>query len=358
MTHISFRSLASIAAILVTSSSLTVLAAPPAAVATKPPANNNVLAIASTASRTAAPSIKTTNAAAAAPVTTIPPINGVAVNSDGSGIGVAGGGENLIPPSQLSSHAQHGALNLAAIKQPPPNVMLAAALNRPPQYLTIRIVNKHARPLSTTHARNWDSPTAVGGLIPPGTIATKATTSFVVPTNWAGMVAVGEARRGTPRDASLIEANFVYVADYGMAVATVDISYVDAFTVPIVCSCSGRVVTGCNKGLWGMSTCPDKATYGACLNPTRPFPDGTTASSFFAPCRAAAYTFAKDDLATSWGDCQSGIIRCCVGKRCAPNPEQPARRDPSAAGRGEGEDWGSPDDDEGEEGEEKEGGDE
>lgn len=75
------------------------------------------------------------------------------------------------------------------------------------------------------------------------------------------------------------------------------------------------------------------ADYGACINPTRPFPDGTTASPFFAPCAAAAYTFAKDDLATSYGECQSGLITCCVGKKCAANPEQPARRDPTSVSR-------------------------
>ena len=70
--------------------------------------------------------------------------------------------------------------------------------------------------------------------------------------------------------------------------------------------------------------------YGACMNPTRPYPEGTTASPFFAPCQSAAYTFAKDDLATSYGECQAGLITCCVGKKCAPNPKQPVRRDPIA----------------------------
>ncbi|KAJ1329772.1 hypothetical protein MN608_06508 [Microdochium nivale] len=337
MTHITLYALASIVVILYTSSP-TVLAATPAAVATKPPVNNiqNINAVTGTATAIRAPAasnIRTTTTQAATAIT-VPANNGVALNPDGSGISTGASGENIVSPAQLSLHPANGALNLAAVRRPPPGVFVPAAggLATPPKYLTVRIANKLSRPLSTTHARNWDSPTAVRGVGPPGTIAPSATASFVVPTDWAGMVAVGEARWGTPRDASLIEANFVAVRDYGMAVATVDISYVDAFTVPIVCSCSGRVVTGCNKGLWGLSTCPkqDKANHGACTNPTRAFPEGTTASPFFAPCRAAAYTFAKDDLATSWGDCQSGVIQCCVGKRCAPNPEQPARRDPSA----------------------------
>lgn len=136
----------------------------------------------------------------------------------------APGGENIIPPSQLSLHPHRGALNIPALTQ---NLVLpAAALSAPPDHLTIRIVNRHLRPLSKTHARNWDSPTAVSGDMRPGVIATKATTEFVVPTGWAGMVALGEARYGTPRDASLVEASFVRWDFVGMAVAAIDVSYV------------------------------------------------------------------------------------------------------------------------------------
>jgi len=239
------------------------------------------------------------------------------------------GGENIIPPSQLSLHPLRGALNIPSLTK---NLILPAALSAPPDHLTIRIVNRHPRPLSKTHARNWDSPTAVSGDMQPGVIATKATTEFVVPTGWAGMVALGEARHGTPRDTSLVEASFVRWDFLGMAVAAIDVSYVDAFTVPIVCKCAKKVVTGCNKPLFGLNKCPseDMTDYGACMNPTRPYPEGTTASPFFAPCQSAAYTFAKDDLATSYGECQAGLITCCVGKKCAPNPKQPVRRDPIA----------------------------
>ncbi|KAH7033598.1 uncharacterized protein B0I36DRAFT_362244 [Microdochium trichocladiopsis] len=312
MTGTSFRSLASIIAVLSATSPLAVLAVPQAVSLPEVTSNSNIAS-----PTTAAPAI-----------TTVPPNVGLAFTETNNNNGGGGGGENLIYPAQLSSHANKGALNIAAVTQ---NVVLAAAMAQPPQYLTIKIINRHPQPLSKTHARNWDSPTAVAGDMNPGIIGTKTKTRFVVPTGWAGMVALGEARYGTPQDASLIEASFVRWDFLGMAVAAVDVSYVDAFTVPIVCKCSKKVVTGCNKPLFGLSSCPNMSDYGACLNPTRPFPDGTTASPFFAPCRAAAYTFAKDDLATSCGDCQSGKIKCCVGKKCAPNPRQPARRDPTNA---------------------------
>jgi hypothetical protein len=43
---------------------------------------------------------------------------------------------------------------------------------------------------------------------------------------------------------------------YSVAVADVDISYVNGFSVPISCSCSGTVVTGCTKNLFALNSCP------------------------------------------------------------------------------------------------------
>jgi len=64
------------------------------------------------------------------------------------------------------------------------------------------------------------------------------------------------------------------------------------------------------------------ADQGACINPMRHFHEGTTTSPFFVPCATAAYTFAKDDLATPYGQCQSDLIACSIGKKYMPNPRR------------------------------------
>lgn len=104
----------------------------------------------------------------------------------------------------------------------------------------------------------------------------------------------------------------------------------NGFTIAATCSCSGQVVTGCNYDLWDMTPCPDNNDFGACRNPTRPSTTITNATAFFAPCSGMAYTYPIDDGANSFGACQSGIITCCIGSRCPPNPRQ-AKAHASAA---------------------------
>jgi len=98
----------------------------------------------------------------------------------------------------------------------------------------------------------------------------------------------------------------------------------NGFSVAITCSCYGTVVTGCNKNLFLLNTCPDNDGENACINPTRSSTTITTPSVFFAPCEHAAYTYPIDNAANSWGACQSGQITCCVGMACPPNQNQPA----------------------------------
>lgn len=127
----------------------------------------------------------------------------------------------------------------------------------------------------------------------------------------------------------------------------------------MTCSCAGTVVTGCNKDLFSLNTCdvslsPDlypiypylprylygyifqfiyrwltkifqqHEVEGTCLNPTRSDPNATAASTFFAPCQGAAYTFADDNDADSSYQCQNGVIECCVGSDCPACPKQPS----------------------------------
>lgn len=63
----------------------------------------------------------------------------------------------------------------------------------------------------------------------------------------------------------------------------------------------------------------------ACVNPLRNDLTATAATTFFAPCEGAAYTFPNDSAANSFGTCQdSATYVCCVGHACEANPNQPA----------------------------------
>ncbi|KAK3940767.1 hypothetical protein QBC46DRAFT_434101 [Diplogelasinospora grovesii] len=204
--------------------------------------------------------------------------------------------------------------------------VLTARINPPPEYLTIAI-NSQNGPISTSHASNVGAPTPIWGDNGPGTFPSGGAAAFIVPTGWAGNVAISDALRDGARpvpwaDSSLIEASFVIPDGYGMAVADIDVSYVNGFSGAITCACSGVVVAGCNLRLWDMNACPDDKN-GVCVNPLRADTTATAAPPFFAPCQGAAYTFPNDNEANSWAQCQSGEITCCVGEDCPPNPKQP-----------------------------------
>lgn len=194
----------------------------------------------------------------------------------------------------------------------------------PPEYLTITVINSHGDAISTSHVHDADSPSAVGGVVTPGTMANGATATAVYPTGWAGNIAINDAGFELTGDDSLIEASFV---DYeGVAVVDVDVSYVNGFSVAIVCWCTvddnSPSLSGCNKNLFDLNTCPDNDGENACVNPLRADTDATEATTFFAPCQGAAYTFPDDNDADSWGACQSGGVTCCVGMDCPASTKQ------------------------------------
>ncbi|KAH8127562.1 hypothetical protein ACSS6W_000123 [Trichoderma asperelloides] len=193
----------------------------------------------------------------------------------------------------------------------------------PPQFLTITVVNSHGDAISTSHAHDPNGPSAVSGNVGPGTMAAGATAAFAVPTGWIGNVAINDAGWAITGDDSLIEANFVVPQGSSIAVADVDISYVNGFSVAIVCSCDGQIVTGCNKNLFNLNSCGNNDGQNACVNPLRSDQGATSAAPFFAPCQHAAWTYVNDGAANSFGQCQSGQITCCVGAACPPNPRQP-----------------------------------
>ncbi|KAI0490041.1 hypothetical protein F4859DRAFT_523835 [Xylaria cf. heliscus] len=182
----------------------------------------------------------------------------------------------------------------------------------------VTLVNSHTTAITTEHGQNENSPTAFhdGGSI----VGANSTAIFAVPTNWAGRVAVAEAEIPIRDRASLLEGSFL-VQGGGDAQIALDVSYVDGFTVPIVCTCENRTSLGCNLNL--LETCPGeyRVDAGTCMNPLRDGGDPT--NNIFKACAALAYTFPTDDKATTMGieGCEKSIL-CCVGTACAPNPRQ------------------------------------
>lgn len=104
--------------------------------------------------------------------------------------------------------------------------------------------------------------------------------------------------------------------NWDFAVAGVDVSFVNGFTVPITCECDGNWVAGCKKNLFNVKARDVQNAPNAAVNPLRADMSATSAEPFFAPCEGAAYTFPNDHAANSFGACQSGTISCCVGTAC------------------------------------------
>ena len=102
--------------------------------------------------------------------------------------------------------------------------------------LTINVVNSFSSPLSIFYGSNAGAPTPVGN---PGSGVLTSSTKVLFPSDWAGRITIGKTYDplGSKIEASYSSPN--YVPD-------VDVSYVDGFSVPISCSCSGVAVTGCN----------------------------------------------------------------------------------------------------------------
>lgn len=114
---------------------------------------------------------------------------------------------------------------------------LQGRMAEPPEHLTIEIINSYGechpercfmslfrmshhgvsrrltvvigQEITTAHASNPGSPTPVGGPILPGVVPNGTTTSFAVPTGWAGNVAMNRANMSVTGDVTLLEASFV-----------------------------------------------------------------------------------------------------------------------------------------------------
>ncbi|KAL9020499.1 MAG: hypothetical protein Q9185_002272 [Variospora sp. 1 TL-2023] len=189
--------------------------------------------------------------------------------------------------------------------------------------LTIAITNSYGQPLSLAFGVNagWS---AFRGDPKPTALAAAATTSYAVPSGWAGRINVGKIDHA---DNSKIEGSF-----YGAGKGDVDISYVDGYSVPITCSVGGKVVTGCNLELFDQGCNAPETPFGigedgkpaVCLNSARPRNDGPP-SPFFAPCAGAAYTFPNDNAANV-GELKETLFSCCIGTACEASQQQKAQK--------------------------------
>lgn len=176
--------------------------------------------------------------------------------------------------------------------------------------LTISITNSYGTPLSLALGSNFGGPLPDGNP-EPTTIA--STASYTFPSGWAGRIAVGK---------SLAVANTLIEASFGNGPCAVDVSYVDAYSVPITCSVGGSAVTGCNIELFdqGIECDTPSKEHGVCINSSAHKDDGPP-PAFFAACEGAAYTFPNDNTATD-GGVESRLISCCIGTSCPPPPQQ------------------------------------
>jgi len=213
--------------------------------------------------------------------------------------------------------------------------------------LTVTLINQYGKAISTSHADNAGAAaTGVNGdNVKPGTLSTGATAVFAVPTGWGGNVFIADAAHEISDNDSLLEGS--YGNQMGSIQTDIDVSYVNGFSVPILCKCHNKnkanqftKVTGCNIDLFSQAGCSNsggtgncgKCTIqpdgtggldgnGACKNPKRG--SGATDANvipdpFFEPCSGQAYLFPFDgDGGNNGNSVCSGSVTCCVGTSCS-----------------------------------------
>lgn len=144
------------------------------------------------------------------------------------------------PPESL----HYGWGTLATSMSPPPkptNVDHDVAV----PHLTLKVRNAQTQAVSVSYAQQVGYPTWLNNPTPAG-LAPGATTSVIAPSGWRGSIFVGNNYNA----ASQIEANLV------QDTPNIDVSDVQAYSVPIVCGCgTGQNVAGCNKPLFQLNTC-------------------------------------------------------------------------------------------------------
>ncbi|KAG7008009.1 hypothetical protein G7Y79_00007g021340 [Physcia stellaris] len=174
---------------------------------------------------------------------------------------------------------------------------------------TFSIVNSYSVALSLSFDHNPDGPGGFNDV--PTTIGAGSTTFYSYPTGWAGRIYVGKT---TNPANSKIEGSIKAGPD-------MDVSYVDGYSVPIVCTSAGKV-GGSNTELFGLNgnKCGqnvDISGFEICPNPALPKYNGP-ADPFFAPCQGKAYTYPADNLANMMN--VDATTHCCIGTTCSMGP--------------------------------------
>lgn len=204
--------------------------------------------------------------------------------------------------------------------EPPSPTQSANISSVGPGRFTIAITNSYGSPVSLAFGSNIPGPAQDGDTTPTVLVSS---TRYTYPTGWAGRIGVGKTVNGCN---SLIEASFP-----GEQWNSLDVSYVDGYSVPITCSTKGEVIAGCNIELFDQGTCQNPVDDGAACDNNAG--DDGPPEEFFKPCEQAAYTFPHDDVAT-WGSIQGKEISCCIGHACpAPARQKSSKRDATAAQR-------------------------
>ena len=173
---------------------------------------------------------------------------------------------------------------------------------------TFSIVNSYSVALSLAFDHNAGGPDVIGGPLSPTTIGAGSTTFYSFPTGWAGRIYVGKT---TDPANSKIEGSVTGTPD-------MDVSYVDGYSVPIVCKSAGKI-SGCNTELFGLNgnKCGqnvDISGFQICKNPALTLNDGPP-DSFFAPCKGKAYTYPNDNDANYSN--VDATTNCCIGTACS-----------------------------------------
>lgn len=174
--------------------------------------------------------------------------------------------------------------------------------------MTIALTNMYGRELSLSLGSNANGPSPVGDPSPT-TLPNSSPIEYTFPTGWAGRICVGP---NLSPNGSKIEGSFTGPPD-------IDVSYVDGYTVPLVCSSRGTAVSGCNIELFNYAICKDLVDGPVCLNAGR-FSGSTP--PFFEPCAGSAYTHPFDDNANA-ASLPSNLVSCCIGTPCKPPSRQP-----------------------------------
>ena len=187
--------------------------------------------------------------------------------------------------------------------------------------MTISITNVYGNQMSLSFASNAGSPAPVGN--PSAiTLPNESPTEYAFPTGWAGKIYVGP---NTNPMGSKIEGSITGPPD-------IDISYVDNYTVPIICSSEGKAVSNYNINLFDQPgiSCDNKVDGPVCLNPAQNVAD-KPAPPFFSAYAGATYTYPNDNEANV-SNLRSNSVSCCIGTSCLAPSRQLSKRGQSSLG--------------------------